>query len=125
VRHIIDTHGGAVPARILAAVAAGVPFDVAFEQTTGGSLAGAERSFHAELTSWTRRLPFLTSPFVLWMIVALLALVAIYVSRRRRAERRRKWTEEEEREVGWLAQETSEDETPPRGDGKPPRDRVH
>jgi hypothetical protein len=125
VRHIIETHGAAVPARILAAVATGVPFDAAFEQATGGSLAGAERSFHAELTSWTRRLPFLTSPYVLWMIVALLALVAIYVSRRRRAERRRQWAEEEARELGPVAEETSADETPPRSDGTPPRDWVH
>ena len=99
VRHVMETHGAAVPSRILTAVATGVAFDAAFEQATGGSLAGAERSFHAELTSWNRRVPFLTSPFVLWMIVALLALFAIYISRRRRAERRRKWTEEEEREL--------------------------
>jgi hypothetical protein len=106
-RHIIDTHGAGVPARILAAVATGVPFDAAFEHATGGSLAGAERSFHAELTSWTRRLPFLTSPFVLWMIVTLLALFAVYVRRRRSAERRRKWAEEEARELSRLEQERS------------------
>ena len=34
-------------------------------------------SFHAELTSWTRRLPLLTSPVVLWMIVTVLAMYAI------------------------------------------------
>ena len=95
VRHIIETHGPDVPARILAGVASGAPFDAAFAQATGGSLAGAERSFQAELTSWTRRLPFLTSPFVLWTIITMLALVAIYVRRRRSAERRRRWAEEE------------------------------
>jgi hypothetical protein len=103
VRHIIETQGSDVPARILAAVANGVPFEVAFEQATGRSLVEAERSFHVELTSWTRQLPLLTSPFVLWMIVTLLALSAIYVRGRRSAERRRKWTEEEAGEVGGLS----------------------
>jgi beta-lactamase regulating signal transducer with metallopeptidase domain len=98
---------------------------VAFEQATGRSLADAERSFHAELTSWTRRLPLMTSPSVLWMIVTLLALFAIYVSYRRRAERRRKWAEEDARDVGWLAEETLADETLPRGVRTPPRDWVH
>jgi hypothetical protein len=84
---------------------------VAFEQATGRSLVDAERSFHAELTSWTRRLPLLTSPFVLWMIVTLLALFAIYVRCRRSAERRRKWAEEDARDVGWQAEETLADET--------------
>jgi hypothetical protein len=97
VRHIIDTHGPGVPARILAAVAKGVPFDLAFERATGRPLAASERGFRAELTSWTWRLPFLTSPVVLWMIVTLLAVFAIYVRRRRSAERRRQWAEEEAR----------------------------
>jgi hypothetical protein len=125
VRYIIHTDGAAVPARILAAVAKGVSFEVAFEQATGGSLAGAERGFHAELTSWTRRLPFLTSPFVLWTIVTLLALVAIFVRRRRSAELRRRWAVEEARETGWPAEEASGDETPPQPAETPPRDWVH
>jgi hypothetical protein len=103
VRHIIETQGSEVPARILAAVSNGASFEVAFEQATGRSLGDAERSFHAELTSWTRRLPLLTSPSVLWMIVTLLALFAIYVRYRRRAERRRKWAEEDAREHGLLS----------------------
>ncbi len=74
VRHLIATQGSDVPARILAAVAKGVPFEVAFEQATGRSLVDAERTFHVELTSWTQQLPLLTSPYVLWMIVTLLAL---------------------------------------------------
>jgi hypothetical protein len=115
VRHIIATQGSDVPARILAAVANGVPFEVAFEQATGRSLVEVERSFHMELTSWTRQLPLLTSPYVLWMIVTLLALSAIYVRGRRSAERRRKWAEEDARDVGWLAEESLTDETSPTG----------
>jgi hypothetical protein len=97
VRDLIESQGSDVPARILAAVANGVSFEVAFAQATGRSLVDAERSFHAGLTSWTWRLPLLTSPFVLWMIVTLLALYAIYVGSRRRAERRRKWDEDDAR----------------------------
>jgi Peptidase MA superfamily len=125
VRHVIETQGSDVPARILAAVASGASFEVAFEQETNRSLADAERSFHAELTSWTRQIPLLTSPFVLWMIVTLLALFAIYVRYRRSAERRRKWAEEEARDAGWVAEETLADETAPKGAQTPPRDWVH
>ena len=98
-RHIIETQGPDAPARILGALADGIAFDVAFERATGRSLVDAERRFHAELTSWTRQLPLLTSPFVLWMIVTLLALSAIYVKRRRNAARRRKWEEEDATEM--------------------------
>ena len=106
VRDIIERQGSVVPARILAGVANGVSFEVAFEQATGRSLVDAERRFHAGLTSWTWRLPFLTSPLVLWMIVTLLALYAINVGSRRRAERRRKWDEDDARDVGWKTDET-------------------
>jgi hypothetical protein len=125
VRNVIETDGPAVPARILAAVAKGASFEAAFQQSTGRPLAVAERDFHAELTSWTRRLPFLTSPFVLWTFVTLLALVAIYVRRRRSAQRRRQWAEEDARDDGWLAGQTPADEAPPPDAGPPPRDWVH
>jgi hypothetical protein len=59
------------------------------------------------------------------MIVALLALCAIYVRRRRSAERRRQWEEEDERDVGWLPEETLGDDAPPRRARTPPRDWVH
>jgi hypothetical protein len=124
VRHIIDTHGAEAPARILAGVADGLPFDVAFARATGRSLAEIERSFDAGMTSWTRRLSFLTSPLVLWMMVTLLALAAIYVSRRRTAERRSRWADEDARaavqpEEGWTG------ETPSPSVRGLPRDRVH
>ena len=125
VRYIIEAHGADMPARILAAVANGVSFEVAFEQVTGRPLDDAERSFGADLTSWTRRLPLLTSPFVHWMLVTLLALFAIYVRYRRNAERRRKWAEEDARDAGWPAEKPVEDEKPPGNGRTPPRDWVH
>jgi hypothetical protein len=124
VRHVIETDGPDVPGRILAAVANGASFDVAFEQATGRALDDAERAFHAELTSWTRQLPLLTSPFVLWIVVAVLALYAIRVSRLRSAERRRQWAEEEAGDVAGVPEETFPDESPP-GRTRTPHDWVH
>lgn len=95
VRDVMDTHGVTAPARILAQVREDVPFAVAFERATGEGLARAERRFAADLRSWERWVPLLTSPFVLWAAVTLLAAYAIRVRRRRRAERRREWDEEE------------------------------
>ena len=46
----------------------------------------------------------LTSPSVLWMIVTLLALFAIYVRYRRSAERRRELAEEDARDAGFGTQ---------------------
>jgi hypothetical protein len=124
VRHVIETAGSEVPARILAAVANGVSFDVALAQATGRSVVDLERSFHAELTLWTQWLPLLTSPFVLWMIVTLLALYAIYVRRRRSAERRRKWDDGSAWSVGWPAEETLAGENRRAAPGRRD-DRVH
>ena len=125
VQHIIDTHGAEAPARILTGVASGAPFEVAFARATGRSLSDAERSYHAELTSWTRRLSLLTSPLVLWMMVTLLAVAVIYVSRRRRAERRRMWAEEDAPDGIGPAEEGWTDETTSRVVRTPPRDWVH
>ena len=125
VQHIIDTHGTDAPARILAGVASGAPFEAAFARATGRSLSDAERTYHAELTSWTRKLSLLTSPLVLWMMVTVLALAVIYVSRRRSAERRRKWAEEDAREAIGPAEDGWTDETASPGGRTPPRDWVH
>ena len=98
VRHIIDRHGIDAPAGILGLAARDIPFDGAFERTVGQSLEEAEQDFSLQLTSWERWIPLLTSPFVLWTVVTLLALYAITVARVRRAERRRKWDEDDEPE---------------------------
>ncbi len=65
--------------------------------------------FYADVATWERWIPLLTSPFVLWTATSALALYAIWMARRRRAERRRLWDR----------QEPLEDEHPaviPRGD---------
>jgi hypothetical protein len=96
---LIKRHGPRFPARVLASVAAGAPFEDAFSGATAMSLAEAERVFWRE-TWWYRVVPWLTSSFALWMGIVALAVVA----RRRRAARRRllreRWeAEEREREL--------------------------
>jgi hypothetical protein len=95
VRSIVERHGSEAPAAILGQLARGTSFGTAYERVTGEPLDAAERRFHEEIGTWERWIPLLTSPFVLWIAVSLLALLAIVVSRFRRAERRRRWDEED------------------------------
>ena len=99
VRDLMSRHGPGFPARLLASLAAGLPFDAAFSGATAMSLAEAERVFWRE-SWWYRVVPWLTSSFAIWMGIVALAMVA----RRRRAARRRalreRWeAEEREREL--------------------------
>lgn len=84
VRDLIGRHGRDFPARILAALASGAPFDAAFSASTAMSLAEAERRFWRD-SWWYRVVPLLSSSFALWLGVVVLAVVA----NRRRAARRR------------------------------------
>lgn len=94
VRELVAEHGGDLPARLLARVSRGVPFDRAFQEVTGVPLSTAERRFWDRRRLLTTWLPLLTSAPVLWMAVTVLAIWAMHVARRRRASRRRQWDEE-------------------------------
>jgi hypothetical protein len=91
---LITRHGRGFPARVLASLAAGIPFDDAFDRATAVSLAEAERVFWRE-SWWYRVVPWLTSSFAIWIAIVALAVIA----RRRRAARRRalreRWDAEE------------------------------
>ena len=83
------------PARVLAEVAQGHPFNDAFARTTGMSVSAASDAFwgrHRFVAVW---LPWATSPSTLWSAIMLLALAAFVQIRRRRAARRRRWEAEE------------------------------
>jgi hypothetical protein len=95
-RDLLADYGGTLPARVLARVSRGVPFERAFFEATGVPLVEAERRFWQRQRLWTTWLPFLTSASAMWMVVTVLALWAIRVKRRERAERRRRWEEEDE-----------------------------
>jgi hypothetical protein len=97
VRYLLDEHGQDMAAAVLAGVAAGLPFEAAFERATGTALARAESGFWSRQTLWYRWVPALTSSFTLWVGITLLALFAIKRRRARDAERRRLWEEEERR----------------------------
>jgi hypothetical protein len=95
VRDLLETHGRDAAARILAGVGAGEPFEAAFARTTGSSLQAQEVAFDARMGSWERWVPLLTSPYVLWIAVTGLALLAIWRRRQSRAAMRRRWDAEE------------------------------
>jgi hypothetical protein len=97
VRDLLAEHGQEVVGEILDGVASGLPFDEAFRQATGMTLAAAEGEFWDRQTFWYRWVPFLTSSAVLWIAVTLLALWAMQRRRARDVARMARWAEEEAR----------------------------
>jgi peptidase MA superfamily protein len=97
VRDLFDRYGPGAAPRLLSGVAHGQSFEAAFRAATGVSLAAAESSFWRRQTFWYRWVPILTSSVTLWLLITLLALMAIQRRRRRDAALRRAWDEEEER----------------------------
>jgi hypothetical protein len=95
VRDLLEVHGRDAAARILAGVGDGEPFEAAFARATGESLHAREVAFDARMGSWERWVPFVTSPYVIWIGVTGLALLAIWRRRRARAAMRRRWDDEE------------------------------
>lgn len=91
VRSILRRHGQDAAARILARVARGESFRIAFLATTGQSLDDFETDYWQRRTLLDRWVPVLSSSVVLWGGIALLALAAIRRRRARDAERRARW----------------------------------
>ena len=89
-------HGAALPGRVAARVAAGVPFDRAFELETGETPARAADRAWRTYRLWTRWLPVVTSTSTLWGLIVVLAFVAFFVRLSKRAQRRRQWDDEGE-----------------------------
>lgn len=115
VRDLMGRHGAGITGEILRRVGRGVAFDEAFRQATGETLTAAEESFWRRRTFWQRWLPFLTSSFVLWIVVTLLALWAFHRRRRRDAELAERWAAEEAAAAG-----TPRAPEPPASDGGSP-----
>lgn len=87
-------HGAALPGRVAARVAAGVPFARAFELETGETPALAADRAWRSYRRWTRWLPIVTSASALWGLILALAFVAFFVRLSKRARRRRQWDDE-------------------------------
>lgn len=112
VRDLLDRHGDTVVALILDRLGEDVPFEVAFRDITGLGLRRAEARFWRDISFWNKWVPFLTSSAVLWIVVTLLALVAIRRRRVRDAEMRALWEEEEREEEQRLEAIVWSDEPP-------------
>lgn len=95
VRHLMREYGEDAPGRILARMAAGDSFELAFVAVTGSTVQTTVDRFWRS-SWWYELVPFLTSSTVVWFLVTLLGLYAIRTRRARRAARRKAWEEEEE-----------------------------
>ena len=87
-------HGAAFPGRVAARVAAGVPFDSAFELETGETPSGAADRAWRSYRRWTTWLPLATSGSAVWGLILVLAFAAFFVQLWKRAQRRRQWDDE-------------------------------
>jgi hypothetical protein len=99
VRDLIRRHGAEAPGNILRLVGRGEPFGRAFTLVTGETVSEAENVFWDGHRFWTSIGPFLTTQTALWMIVTVVALVAIIRRRQQRAAQRKRWEDDGEDEV--------------------------
>ena len=98
VRDLLERYGPDAPARILARMADGAPFEAALYAVTGYPVDGLMRSFWSRHDTWKSWISAAGHPFTQWSVITLLALAAIWSHRRRRRERRRQWELEEQAE---------------------------
>lgn len=98
VRDMLERYGPDAPARILARMSGGAPFEVAVYAVTGYPVDGVMLSFWSRHDTWKSWISAAGHPFTQWSVITLLALAAIWSHRRRRRERRRQWELEEQAE---------------------------
>ena len=98
VRDLLQHYGPDAPARLLARMAGGAPFEVALYAVTGYPVDGVMRSFWSRHDTWKSWISAVGHPFTQWSLITLLALAAIWSHRRRRRARRRQWELEEQAE---------------------------
>lgn len=95
VRDLIRRFGPGVGAEILAGLARGESFPIAFRVATGASLDDVEQSYWRRRSWWDRWVPLLSSSAVLWVAITLLALAAFRRRAALDAEVRAEWDEHE------------------------------
>jgi hypothetical protein len=95
VRYLLQRYGRSCTGRMLALVAGGAPFEEAFRQATGVTLAEVETAYFRREAFWGTWVPFVTSSTALWIGITALALLAIRSRRRRDAEIRERWVSED------------------------------
>src|SRR5262249_46663496 len=94
VRDLMRRHGSAVVGEVLRRIGHGRSFESAFRDATGTTPAAAETDFWQRQRIWTTWVPIITSSATVWLLVTLLALLAIRRRRQKNAEIARRWEEE-------------------------------
>jgi hypothetical protein len=95
VRDVLKQSGPDACGEILKRVRDGARFDSAFADVTGRTPAGSESEFWRSQRVWTTWVPIVTSATSVWLAIALLAILAIYMRRRRNRQIEKRWAEEE------------------------------
>jgi hypothetical protein len=95
IHDVLQQHGSAAGSEIIQQVGRGTPFDVAFSTVVGVTPSVAESEFWRRQRIWTNWVPIITSTTTLWLVVTLLALIAIYRRWRKNLEMERQWEKEE------------------------------
>ncbi len=96
VRDLLQQYGSGVAAQILIHIGKGMNFESAFTSVIGVSPALAESRFWERQPIWTTWIPLMTSSGTLWIVVTILALIAIYRRHQRSVEIEKQWEDEEE-----------------------------
>jgi Peptidase MA superfamily len=95
VHDALQQYGSAVCAQVLARVAGGRTFDQALADVTGLTPDGLEEQFWHRQRFWTMWVSILGSSTMLWSVITLLALLAIYMRRRRNRQIEERWAKED------------------------------
>jgi hypothetical protein len=80
---------------ILLRLRRGVRFDDAFAEVTGKTPADVDSEFWRRQRVWTTWVPIITSSTTVWLVITMLALLAIYMRRRRNRQIEERWAEED------------------------------
>jgi hypothetical protein len=94
VRDLIARHGADAPARVLRMVREGTPFDDAVAVVAGRPVGAVEDAFWDGQRVWTVWVPLFTSDHIFWIVVILVASLAVWRRRRQSAAIRRRWQDE-------------------------------
>ena len=94
VRDLIARHGADAPARVLRLVREGTSFDEAVAAIAGRPLGAVEDEFWNRQRVWTIWVPLFTSDSVFWLLVILVAALAVWRRRRQSGAIRQRWEAE-------------------------------
>jgi hypothetical protein len=98
VTDLLERHGRGLPRAIFLRMREGEPFEAAFRDVTGRTLAEADASFWERQRDLTRWLPLVTSGTALWLVILALSLVAWIRRRNQAREKREAWAAAEAEE---------------------------